>query len=416
LDGDQDIDIASTRLAAPEDHITWWESNNNGLTPHDLGGFVDFPRNVVLADFNDDGWVDIAATWQGLSHGSGGIGWWANQGEGNFEYQQIHDGDNPYDLGLTDFDQDGDLDLISALSAPGEIMMLRNLLGIHAVIQGVINSRAEGEPVAGVQVSIVELGSMVLSDSAGFYSLGVVPGIYTLQAQHVCWAETLLTNIQAIEDETTLQDIELRQPLISIGSSSLNIHAPNAVESVVRLPVTNSGDSELSVYAEVTGNYADDAWLSIAPQNAVLLPGEELEFQIIIEPDTSNAAAWDYYGAAVFHSNACPDTVIEIPIFVRVLDAPVQGVNVPTTTQLYPAYPNPSNSSTRIEFDLAERGYAALQLYDVQGRMVEVLHSGIMEAGSHSYLLTAGNLASGVYFVRLTANREQQTRKLQLLK
>ena len=83
---------------------------------------------------------------------------------------------------------------------------------------------------------------------------------------------------------------------------------------------------------------------------------------------------------------------------------------------LYPNYPNPFNPTTTISFTLSKSSHISLLIYDIHGREVESLIEGIQPAGSHSIEWNASNLASGVYFYRLTADEFIQTRKMILIK
>ncbi|MEJ2719678.1 MAG: FlgD immunoglobulin-like domain containing protein, partial [bacterium] len=83
--------------------------------------------------------------------------------------------------------------------------------------------------------------------------------------------------------------------------------------------------------------------------------------------------------------------------------------------------PNPFNPTTTIAFVLPERTRATLAVYDVSGRLVSTLVSGVVERGNREYQWngtdTAGNRAStGVYFYRLTAGEKTLTKKMVLLK
>jgi hypothetical protein len=66
-------------------------------------------------------------------------------------------------------------------------------------------------------------------------------------------------------------------------------------------------------------------------------------------------------------------------------------------------YPNPFNPSTIINFDLPEPSNVSLVVYDVLGRKVAELANGNYQAGYHSAIWNASDVASGVYFARFTA-------------
>jgi hypothetical protein len=68
----------------------------------------------------------------------------------------------------------------------------------------------------------------------------------------------------------------------------------------------------------------------------------------------------------------------------------------------HPAAPNPFNPRTTIRYDLANAGHVRLGLFDVRGRLVRQLAEGERPAGAHAVLLDGGDLASGIYLLRLT--------------
>ena len=80
------------------------------------------------------------------------------------------------------------------------------------------------------------------------------------------------------------------------------------------------------------------------------------------------------------------------------------------------AFPNPFNPSTTISFVLPEASRVALRVYDLSGRVVEVLADGHHDAGAHELRFQGNNLPSGVYLARLNAGAVSRTQKLLLIK
>ncbi len=84
---------------------------------------------------------------------------------------------------------------------------------------------------------------------------------------------------------------------------------------------------------------------------------------------------------------------------------------------LHPNVPNPFGACTKIAFSLAHREEAKLRVFDVQGRVVRTLVNGTMDAGRHLVEWNGSNdeskpVAAGVYFYRLEASGQEQTRKM----
>jgi protocatechuate 3,4-dioxygenase beta subunit len=97
-------------------------------------------------------------------------------------------------------------------------------------------------------------------------------------------------------------------------------------------------------------------------------------------------------------------------------DVEEQGTTVPETFVLSQNYPNPFNPSTSISYQLPAAVNVDLRVYDVIGREVAVLASGVQTAGEHTVKFDASSLSTGVYFYRLSAGTAVATMKMLLLK
>jgi hypothetical protein len=71
---------------------------------------------------------------------------------------------------------------------------------------------------------------------------------------------------------------------------------------------------------------------------------------------------------------------------------------------------NPAGPSSQVSFTLPEAGEARLDVFDLTGRIVSTIHSGMTDAGAHSVML--GEMVPGTYFVRLSANGQISTRRI----
>ena len=81
-----------------------------------------------------------------------------------------------------------------------------------------------------------------------------------------------------------------------------------------------------------------------------------------------------------------------------------ESVDQPYETSIVGNFPNPFNPTTKIEFNLKNSGHVDVAVYDLQGRKVANLYSGLLEAKEgHVFTWDASNVASGQYFARITA-------------
>jgi outer membrane protein assembly factor BamB len=79
-------------------------------------------------------------------------------------------------------------------------------------------------------------------------------------------------------------------------------------------------------------------------------------------------------------------------------------------------YPNPFNSTTNIRYAIPESGRVTLTIYDLMGSEVAKLIDRYQEAGRYDVIFQPKDLASGIYFYKLTSGNYAATKKLILLK
>ncbi|MDE0043947.1 MAG: T9SS type A sorting domain-containing protein, partial [Candidatus Poribacteria bacterium] len=98
----------------------------------------------------------------------------------------------------------------------------------------------------------------------------------------------------------------------------------------------------------------------------------------------------------------------------------------PEQTQLAQNFPNPFNPETWMPFQLSQSSAAAIQIYDVSGRLVRTLDLGFKPAGFYMTRTTAAywdgrnsvgeKVVSGIYFYTLKTDEFAATRKMLISK
>ncbi len=86
--------------------------------------------------------------------------------------------------------------------------------------------------------------------------------------------------------------------------------------------------------------------------------------------------------------------------------------NIPTEFALYPVYPNPFNASTVINYQLDCDAHVTINVFDLSGRIIDVLYNKVQSVGHHQISYDASNLPSGVYLARLSSVTKSKTIKL----
>ncbi|KAA3615301.1 MAG: T9SS C-terminal target domain-containing protein [Calditrichaeota bacterium] len=93
----------------------------------------------------------------------------------------------------------------------------------------------------------------------------------------------------------------------------------------------------------------------------------------------------------------------------------------PASFALYQNYPNPFNPQTTLVFDLPRGEFVQLQIFDINGRLVNDLITAKMNAGQHRVVWQGNDnfgrtVVSGTYFVRMQAGEFEKMIKLALVR
>ena len=91
-------------------------------------------------------------------------------------------------------------------------------------------------------------------------------------------------------------------------------------------------------------------------------------------------------------------------------------VNTPNAFELGAAYPNPFNPSTSISLHVPTESNVSVQVYDLSGRMISTLLSGVQAQGDYNLTWNAQEQASGMYLVRAETAGTVAVQKILLLK
>ena len=106
-------------------------------------------------------------------------------------------------------------------------------------------------------------------------------------------------------------------------------------------------------------------------------------------------------------------------VFDISLDPSVGIINenpVPKKIAIVNNYPNPFNPTTTINITVEIQHATSLNVYDINGRLIDLVFQGELEIGTHEFQWEGTNYSSGVYFIKMKSGDYVQTRKMILLK
>jgi hypothetical protein len=81
----------------------------------------------------------------------------------------------------------------------------------------------------------------------------------------------------------------------------------------------------------------------------------------------------------------------------------IEDLHIPTEYKLEQNYPNPFNPSTRIQFSLSETSNVNIRIYNSLGKTIDTITVGVMPAGFYERTWNAQGYASGIYYLKMTA-------------
>lgn len=89
---------------------------------------------------------------------------------------------------------------------------------------------------------------------------------------------------------------------------------------------------------------------------------------------------------------------------------------VPASFGLSQNFPNPFNPSTSIRFDVPKSAYVKLKVFDVSGKILDVLVNENLKQGTYEISWNASKYSSGIYFYSLETKDFSQTKKMMMIK
>ncbi|UCE66848.1 MAG: S8 family serine peptidase [Candidatus Zixiibacteriota bacterium] len=199
------------------------------------------------------------------------------------------------------------------------------------------------------------------------------------------------------------------QPDIIVGTGSGTIFGFAGDGSEIRNFPMNVPTSGQITSTAALGDLDGDGDMEIvfgvksAEQNLIVLDYKESA--------SENDLQWPNFGYDIWRSHNSTDVVTSA-------DEPA---SVPYRFGLSQNYPNPFNAQTTIEFALGVPGEINLSIYDLLGRKIVNLKSGMLNAGRYSLIWDGTNgsgkaVASGIYFYRLESLEGSRTMRMLLLK
>ena len=208
------------------------------------------------------------------------------------------------------------------------------------------------------------------------------------------------SSIQVFLDQTPPSD----------GTISINTGAPSTTTIVVSLNGLGAHDAGGSGLTSMRFSNDDSTW---APWESVVPTRPSWDLSEFGGNSTAGSKrVYVQYGdSAGNRSISSSDDISYTTSSVQMFDE-----TAPTTFALLQNYPNPFNPSTSIVFQVPFLVPITLHVHNLLGENVATLLHESLPQGRYKVIWDAKHSPSGIYFVRMTAGRFVQTRRLLLLR
>jgi hypothetical protein len=113
-----------------------------------------------------------------------------------------------------------------------------------------------------------------------------------------------------------------------------------------------------------------------------------------------------------------PDCTVVVNVVMK-KDLQVVGTEAWRTeseTILSDNYPNPFNAVTYFRFVLPFDGFTEIGVYDIRGRLLEILYKGYQRKGEYRLFWNAFEAPSGIYFCRMQTDHSVRIKKWLLVR
>ena len=194
----------------------------------------------------------------------------------------------------------------------------------------------------------------------------------------------------------------------------------------IRLSVNDPSDPEREAYSYDyrTANLVEYCWkLELSTtydEISTILSLDNLESI----PDDYTVSLYDCETGKVYDLNETSIFEVELTSDISKtfeLTATKKPVNdeeniIPEAVCISDIRPNPFNPSTTISYSLGTAGNVSINVYNLNGQLVDTIFDGYSNAGYHRIVWNAKGRASGVYIVSLVSQGKRDVRKIALMK
>ena len=159
----------------------------------------------------------------------------------------------------------------------------------------------------------------------------------------------------------------------------------------------------------------ESLWLTSDPEEGQLEPAADTDIFVTLDATELIEGIYEADMHILSNDPNTPDLIVSVLMNVGPTSVPGKAI-ITADYHLSAAFPNPFNSTTKIEFGLPEDGLVKVSIYDGTGRLVSVECNEQLRAGIHAINWQAGNNPAGIYLIEMSINDFRAVEKVILMK
>jgi subtilisin-like proprotein convertase family protein len=195
----------------------------------------------------------------------------------------------------------------------------------------------------------------------------------------------------------------------SVNDVTLNLRAPNGTSVNLQAGTGSTNNDIMTVYDDLADSLVSNTLAPFSMRCRPVIPLSGL-------PQTNQNGYWRL-SVTDAAGNVDSGRVHMWGIrFISAVGISTINGNVPDRFYLNQNYPNPFNPSTTIEFGLDKANNTKLEVFDVSGKLVELISDVYMQAGNYSLSWNASGHSSGIYFLKVSSGSKFLTKKMLVIK
>ena len=291
----------------------------------------------------------------------------------------------------------------------------------------------------GIDTSIVNHSNMSYSLPKNSYSVKVISDYTFPEIFEISLTNDITISLSVDEYENVFNDSFDNLINWNNQSGTWNLDNFGNIISQSNLLYQDSSHSFISLNNEITNETDGDLVIEIDWKYELEWENDTVYISIISDTDTLNEVwddqFWDFHkqyvripkenfqsfyvdiGIKSDESVAYRGVVIDnFSIKSKASNLVFNEILVPEKSSFFSPYPNPFNPKVELSFYVSFFQNLDITIIDINGRLVDIVHSGLVSQGYHKINWDSKDLSSGVYFIKYELEDSFEIQKITLLK